>query len=62
MKALKSKGIELKFNEAEYKPWRDGDIKHSLGSIDLATKDLGFIPSVDLSEGIVNILSQKYGF
>jgi len=59
--ALKEKYIKLNFGKADYQPWRDGDIKHSLGSIELARKKLDFAPSVDLRDGILNILSEQYG-
>jgi UDP-N-acetylglucosamine/UDP-N-acetylgalactosamine 4-epimerase len=59
--ALKEKNIKLNFDKSEYQPWRDGDIKHSLGSIDLAKKNLGYISSVNLKEGILNILTDQYG-
>jgi UDP-glucose 4-epimerase len=35
-----------------YEPVRLGDIKHSVASIDETTRDLGFRPSVDLSDGL----------
>lgn len=37
---------------AEHAPPRPGDIRHSLASIDLARRDLGYVPEVDLVEGL----------
>jgi UDP-N-acetylglucosamine/UDP-N-acetylgalactosamine 4-epimerase len=59
--ALKEKNIKLDFDKADYQPWRDGDIKHSLGSIELASKKLDFAPLVVLKGGILKILSEQYG-
>lgn len=59
--ALKDKGVELPFDSAEYRPWREGDIIHSLGSIDLVRKKIGFEPKVDLVNGILCILNEQYG-
>ena len=59
--ALKAKGIELPFDGAGYRPWREGEIIHSLGSIEMARRGLGFEPKVDLINGIMSILSEQYG-
>jgi UDP-N-acetylglucosamine/UDP-N-acetylgalactosamine 4-epimerase len=59
--ALKEKNIKLDFDKADYQPWRDGDIKHSLGSIELASKKLYFNPLVDLKDGVLKILNEQYG-
>jgi UDP-N-acetylglucosamine 4-epimerase len=59
--SLKTKGVNLNFDSAEHLPWREGDIKHSLGSIALANKELVFSPSVDLNNGILKILNEQYG-
>ncbi len=60
--ALVKKGIQLNFDAPNYQPWREGDILHSLGAIDLARKELNFEPKIGLAEGIDRILTEQYGF
>ena len=36
----------------EYRPFREGDVKHSLADISAAKRDLGFIPTHSLEEGL----------
>ena len=38
--------------EAEYRPARAGDVRHSVASIDMARECLGFEPEVELREGL----------
>ena len=59
--ALAGKQISLDFDGPDYRPWREGDILHSLGSIELARRELGFEPEIDLRAGIELILSEQYG-
>jgi UDP-N-acetylglucosamine/UDP-N-acetylgalactosamine 4-epimerase len=59
--ALIKKGIQIKYDNPNYKPWRDGDIVHSLATIELAQKELEFIPKINLIEGLERILSEQYG-
>lgn len=59
--ALRERGVKLSFDSPEYQPWREGDIVHSLAGIDLAKKELGFEPTVDLHVGIARILAEQYG-
>ncbi len=59
---LTGKGVSIHFDKPDYKPWRDGDIVHSMGSIGLVREKLGFEPKVDLKQGIEMILSEQYGF
>ena len=59
--ALQERGVMLNFDSPEYRPWRDGDIIHSLAAIDLARKELEFDPAVDLHAGIARILTEQYG-
>ncbi len=40
-------GLRPRYEEA-----RAGDVKHSVASIDLARRELGFVPKVDLLQGI----------
>lgn len=59
--ALRGRGVNLPFTGPEHRPWREGDIVHSLGDIGLARRDLGFEPAVDLRQGIEAILDEQYG-
>ena len=59
--SLHSRGIDLSFDNPIYKPWREGDIVHSLGSIDLACSQLNFKPKISLDKGIDHILTLQYG-
>lgn len=59
--ALRTRGVKLDFDLPEYRPWREGDIVHSLAGIDLARNELGFEPTVDLQAGIERILAEQYG-
>lgn len=61
VEALRGRGIETPFDGPEYLPWREGDIVHSLGDIELARRELGFEPAIDLRAGIDRILSEQYG-
>jgi len=61
LSGLNEKGYPLSFKNPIYKPWREGDIEHSLGSIELVKKDLDFEPKVGLSEGVGEILKSQYG-
>ena len=38
-----------------YGPERQGDVKHSLASIDKITSTLGYEPSVHFKEGLTNV-------
>jgi UDP-N-acetylglucosamine 4-epimerase len=58
--ALQERDVKLGFDSPEYQPWREGDIIHSLAGIDLARKELGFVPAVDLHVGIARILTEQY--
>ncbi len=58
---IKARGVDLPFEGAEYRLWPEGDIVHSLGSIELVRRELGFEPKVDLADGIMHILSEQYG-
>jgi UDP-N-acetylglucosamine 4-epimerase len=44
----------------EHRPWRDGDIVHSLADISKAQARLGFRTEVKLPEGIRRILREQY--
>lgn len=59
--SLQSKGVNLNFDSPIYKPWREGDIVHSLGSIDLACSKLDYKPRIGLDQGINHILTLEYG-
>lgn len=61
VEALRGYGVKLNFDLPEYQPWREGDIVHSLAGIDLAQKELGFEPAVDLRVGIARILAEQHG-
>lgn len=43
-----------------YKPWREGDIRHSYASASNARQDLGFTPKINLEEGIRRLLREQY--
>jgi UDP-N-acetylglucosamine 4-epimerase len=43
---------KLKSIEPEFKPFRQGDIKHSLSSIELAKMVLGYCPRVKINNGL----------
>ena len=45
-------GIKTEKSKVVYKDFRKGDVKHSLASIDLAKKALGYSPNFSLSEGL----------
>lgn len=47
--------------KAEHRPWRQGDIVHSLADIARARHELGFEPRVGLQDGLEFILKQQYG-
>ena len=38
--------------EPDYRPFRPGDIRHSLADIEAARRDLGYEPSTDLAQGL----------
>jgi UDP-N-acetylglucosamine 4-epimerase len=59
--ALRSRGVKLSFDGPEHKPWREGDIVHSLGDIALAARALGFSPAIGLREAIEALLKEQYG-
>lgn len=61
LSALRGRGVELPFDAPEHRPWREGDIVHSLGDVTLAQRELNFRPAVDLRQGIEAILSLQYG-
>lgn len=58
--ALRGRGVELPFEGPEHRPWREGDIVHSLGDIAMARRELGFELAVDLPQGIEAILDEQY--
>ncbi len=43
--------------QPEYAPARAGDVLHSLADISAAERDLGYVPAVDLKEGLERTLS-----
>jgi UDP-N-acetylglucosamine/UDP-N-acetylgalactosamine 4-epimerase len=59
--SLSNNGISMDFEKPIYKPWREGDIIHSLGSIDLAIDTIGFDPKINLEMGISKLLKIQYG-
>lgn len=44
----------------EYRPWRPGDIMHSLADNRKAASDLGFVPRVGLEDGLQRMLSEQH--
>jgi nucleoside-diphosphate-sugar epimerase len=44
-------------NRAEYRPVRAGDVRHSLASIRLARRLLGYVPKVPFEAGLVKTLA-----
>lgn len=57
---LRSRGVNLPFEAPEHKPWKEGDIVHSLGDIGLAAHTLGFSPAIGLRAGIEALLNEQY--
>ncbi|ODS23494.1 hypothetical protein AB835_08655 [Candidatus Endobugula sertula] len=58
--ALIQRGHTLHFDGPDFRPWRDGDIVHSLGDITLAKEQLNYSPKINLELGINEILKQQY--
>ncbi len=58
--ALRRRGVQMSFAGPEHKPWKEGDIVHSVGDISLAEQALGFTPMVGLRDGIEAILNEQY--
>ena len=51
MLSISGKNLDIK-----YEPPKDGDIVHSQTTINLAQKELGFLPKVKLSDGLKKLL------
>ncbi len=58
---LRRAGVDLPFDGPERKPWRPGEILHSVGDISRAEMDFGYAPRVDLAGGIRLALEEQYG-
>lgn len=58
---LRRSGVELAFDRPERKPWRPGEILHSVGDISRAERDFGYAPRIDLAGGIRLALEEQYG-
>lgn len=54
-------GRDLPFDSPERKPWREGDIVHSLAGVARARRELGFRPRVRLAAGVQKLLAEQYG-
>lgn len=59
--ALRSFGHRPPSAGPEHKPWRDGDILHSLGDPGRAERLLGIRPQYSLKDGIAAILREQHG-
>ncbi len=57
---LRSAGRDLPFDNPENRPWRAGDVMHSVSDISRATAKLGYRPAVDLRNGLVAMLAEQY--
>jgi len=57
---LRERGIALPQAGPEYRPWRTGDIVHSLSDIAKAKKGLGFMPQISLQDGLKRLLEEQY--
>ena len=50
--ALAARGVQCKDVEPRREPERAGDIRHSLADVSAAARDLGYAPSVGVSESL----------
>lgn len=58
---LRNKGVQIKYNTPDFRPWRDGDILHSLATIESAQRNLEFNPKIGLIKGLELTLAKQYG-
>lgn len=59
--AVAAFGAPGPFPEPEKRPWRKGDIVHSVAETARARAVLGFSARVDLREGLARLLAEQYG-
>lgn len=59
--AIEEGGRTVSCPEPTHLPWRDGDIVHSVASIDRARDTLGYNPDTTLQVGIRRMLTEEYG-
>ena len=52
VRPLRKRGFSAISVSVRHEPRRDGDVKHSLASIESAERALGFVPRIDLATGI----------
>lgn len=59
-RCLSQRGVKITEAGAEYRPWRAGDIVHSLSDITKAREELDYSPDVDLAAGMELLLKEQY--
>lgn len=60
IKCLREYGVCVKHDEAVHKSWRQGDILHSISSIERANNLLSYHPKINLEQGIRLLLEEEY--
>jgi UDP-N-acetylglucosamine 4-epimerase len=51
-RGMAARGFPCAGIEPDYRPFRPGDIRHSLADTAAAQRDLGYAPSTDLARGL----------
>ncbi|HYA39353.1 MAG TPA: NAD-dependent epimerase/dehydratase family protein [Candidatus Methylomirabilis sp.] len=59
-RVLRELGIRSPKTGPEHRPWRAGDIVHSLSDISSVKRALGYAPGVELDEGLELLMREQY--
>ena len=60
VEAIEATGRKVAYRSANHKPWRPGDIFHSVASIERARREIGYEPHISLAAGLQHILAEEY--